>query len=74
MASLTVKGRQVGYQMWHAEQDKMLVLFHGFTGSGKGWASIAEQFPEYRVIAFDMIGKVKVMHHKRRRFMKWACS
>lgn len=56
MANLIVNGRQVGYQVWHEGQKETLVLFHGFTGSAKGWASIAAQFPEYRVVAFDMIG------------------
>lgn len=56
MASLIVNGRQVGYNVWHEDQSETLVLFHGFTGSAKGWASIAAQLPEYRIVAFDMIG------------------
>lgn len=56
MASLKVNGRTVGYQIWHEGKSETLVLFHGFTGSAKGWANIAAQFPEFRVVAFDMIG------------------
>ena len=56
MASLIVRGRQVGYEIWHADKASTIVLFHGFTGSAKGWASIAEQFPEFRIVAIDMIG------------------
>lgn len=56
MARLIVNGRQVGYHVWHEDQSETLVLFHGFTGSAKGWASIAAQLPEYRIVAFDMIG------------------
>ena len=56
MASLIVRGRQVGYEIWHADKPSTIVLFHGFTGSAKGWGSFAEQFPEFRIIAIDMIG------------------
>lgn len=56
MAHLIVNGRQVGYEMWHEDRSKTLVMLHGFTGSAKGWTGIANQFPEYRVIAFDMVG------------------
>lgn len=56
MAQLNVKGRQIGYEIWHEQQTPTLVLLHGFTGSAKGWEQIASQFEQFRVIAIDMVG------------------
>ena len=56
MAQINVKGRQIGYKIWHEQQPITLVLLHGFTGSAQGWEQIAKQFDQFRVLAIDMVG------------------
>lgn len=56
MATIKALGIEVHVETWHNEQAETIVMLHGFTGSTKTWQQVAEQLPQYRVIAIDCIG------------------
>ncbi len=49
MAGLSFSG-------WGPVDAPVLVLLHGFMGSGNDWATIANALPEFRVLAPDLPG------------------
>lgn len=57
MAKLAIRGVQYFIEQWNEQEENVLVLLHGFTGSIKTWYSFIEQLPSnIRVVAIDLLG------------------
>lgn len=56
MAKLKSNGYDVAVRQWHEHQSRTVVCLHGFTSSSATWEHVAQQLPNYRVIAIDLIG------------------
>lgn len=44
------------YSEWGPQDGPLLVLLHGFMGTGDDWAAVAEALPEFRILAPDLPG------------------
>ncbi|MEE1132877.1 MAG: 2-succinyl-6-hydroxy-2,4-cyclohexadiene-1-carboxylate synthase [Caryophanon sp.] len=56
MAKLKSNGYDVAVRQWHEHQSRIVVCLHGFTSSSATWEHVAQQLPDYRIIAIDLIG------------------
>lgn len=56
MAKLKSNGYDVAVRQWHEHKSRTVVCLHGFTSSSATWEHVAQQLPDYRIIAIDLIG------------------
>lgn len=56
MAKLNVNGYDVFVRQWHEQQEKIIVCLHGFTSTSATWEAFANEMPQYRIVAIDLIG------------------
>ncbi|AQQ52742.1 2-succinyl-6-hydroxy-2,4-cyclohexadiene-1-carboxylate synthase [Planococcus lenghuensis] len=58
---MNINGIEYHVEVHHPEQQKVLVLLHGFTGSTHTWHSAIPYLLDYRIVLIDLLGHGRTM-------------